>query len=68
MPLIIKCASCGFILYQGRELKSVIDILKRWDFRCPCCFSKLQPKILDYKIELADQPSQEESSENREGV
>ena len=45
MPICIVCDSCGFILYRGKELKSIEDVLRRWDYRCPCCLSKLEKDI-----------------------
>ena len=54
MPITIQCSSCGFILYQGKDPKSVDDVLKKWGYRCPCCLSVLKPKIHGYKIEVID--------------
>jgi Zn finger protein HypA/HybF involved in hydrogenase expression len=56
MPLIVKCHSCGFVLYQGRDLKSLEVILRRWGYRCPCCLSPLADlktgKITIKRIEI----------------
>ena len=41
MPLKIICSSCGFVLYEGKELKSIVDVLKKYGYRCPCCLSPL---------------------------
>jgi len=54
MPITIVCASCGFILYQGKDPKSVDDVLRRWGYRCPCCLSPLKPVIRDVKIEVVE--------------
>ncbi len=50
MPICIECDSCGFILYYGRELKSIDDVLRRWDYRCPCCLSKLEKVSQNFTI------------------
>jgi len=51
MPLIIKCHSCGFILYQGNELKSIDLVLREWSYRCPVCMSPLSRTPLRTKVE-----------------
>ena len=61
MPLTVVCHSCGFVLYSGREPKSVDDILRKWGYRCPCCLSPLKPKIQGYKIEVTEHDSESES-------
>ena len=66
MPITIKCWSCGFVLYQGKDLKSVDDILKRWGYRCPCCLSTLKPKIHAYKTEIVYAELQEQVTESPE--
>ena len=52
MPLKIVCSSCGFVFYEGKELKSVYDVLKAWGFRCPCCLSKLDLSIKQYELSV----------------
>ena len=66
MPLIVQCSSCGFILYKGKDPKSVEDVLKKWDYRCPCCLSVLKPKICGYKIEVANEQKTEPEGESGE--
>ena len=51
MPIIIKCHSCGFILYQGNELKSIDLVLREWGYRCPVCMSPLSRTPLRAKVE-----------------
>ena len=46
MPIVVRCSSCGYDLYSGKELKSIDDVARRWDYRCPCCLSKLE-KVTD---------------------
>ena len=50
--IIIKCSSCGFILYEGRELKVPEDVLKMWDFRCPMCLSPLSTNVEEWGFEV----------------
>jgi len=50
MPIIIKCHSCGFILYQGNELRSIDLVLREWGYRCPVCLSPLSPKPVEFKV------------------
>ncbi len=59
MPVVVVCHSCGFVLYSGREPKSVDDVLRKWGYRCPCCLSALKPKIQGYKIEVAEYESED---------
>ena len=50
MPIIIRCHSCGFILYQGNELKSINAVLREWGYRCPVCMSPLSTWPLAVKV------------------
>jgi hypothetical protein len=54
MPIIIKCHSCGFILYQGNELKSIDAVLREWGYRCPVCMSPLSNKPVRFIVEARD--------------
>ena len=54
MPIIIKCNSCGFILYQGNELVSIESVLRKWGYRCPVCMSPLSNKPLRFTVEARD--------------
>ncbi len=51
MPIIIRCQSCGFILYQGNELKSIDMVLREWGYRCPVCMSPLGKTPIRWKVE-----------------
>jgi len=51
MPIIIKCHSCGFVLYNGNELKSIDLVLREWGYRCPVCMSPLSRVPLRTKVE-----------------
>ena len=50
MPIIIRCHSCGFVLYQGNELRSIDLILREWGYRCPVCMSPLSKVPLRVKV------------------
>jgi len=50
MPIIIKCHSCGFVLYNGNELKSIDLVLREWGYRCPACLSPLSPRPIGFKV------------------
>jgi len=51
MPIIIRCHSCGFVLYNGNELKSIDLVLREWGYRCPVCMSPLSRTPLRTKVE-----------------
>jgi len=51
MPIIIRCHSCGFMLYNGNELKSIDLVLREWGYRCPVCMSPLSRTPLRTKVE-----------------
>jgi hypothetical protein len=50
MPIIIRCHSCGFVLYNGNELRSIDLILREWDYRCPVCMSPLSRTPLGIRV------------------
>ena len=54
MPIEIRCTSCGFVLYRGKDLVSVYSVLMRYGFQCPCCLSKLEPKIRRVEIKTTE--------------
>ena len=55
--IIIKCHSCGFILYQGNELKSIDLVLREWGYRCPVCMSPLSRVPLKTKVVATATPN-----------
>ena len=63
MPIVIKCHSCGFIFYQGNQLKSIDDVLKQWGNRCPVCLSLLETKPIRFKIESIEFESLDEDNQ-----
>jgi len=46
MPQKIICSKCGDILYEGELLKSVQDVIKKFEGRCPSC-----GKELDFEVD-----------------
>ena len=50
MPIIIRCHSCGFVLYNGNELRSIDLILREWGYKCPVCMSPLSKVPLRVKV------------------
>jgi RNase P subunit RPR2 len=46
MPQRIICSKCGDILYEGDLLKSVQDVIKKFEGRCPSC-----GKELDFEVD-----------------
>jgi uncharacterized protein with PIN domain len=69
MPIIIRCHSCGFILYQGNELKSIDEVLREWGYRCPACMSPLSTLPLGMKVAARVTPKYlvSEDTKNRGG-
>jgi len=51
MPIIIRCHSCGFVLYNGNELRRIDLVLREWGYRCPVCMSPLSRTPLRAKVE-----------------
>jgi hypothetical protein len=46
MPQRIICSKCGDVLYEGDLLKSVQDVIKKFEGRCPNC-----GKELDFEVD-----------------
>jgi hypothetical protein len=51
MPQKVVCHKCGFVLYEGLELKPPDEILQSLDGKCPECGKKLSyiPKNVEVK-------------------
>jgi rubredoxin len=41
MPLKVVCHQCGYVLYEGAELKPPDEVIQKYDGRCPNCGRKL---------------------------
>jgi ribosomal protein S27AE len=39
----VVCGKCGSVVYQMRMLKSVRDVLRATNSRCPVCAAALNP-------------------------
>jgi len=57
MPIIIRCHSCGFVLYNGNELKSIDLVLREWGYRCPVCMSPLSRVPLKTRVVATPTPN-----------
>lgn len=44
------------MFYQGNQLVAIDDVLKKWGYRCPVCLSKVEPKVVNWKIEAKEVP------------
>jgi len=51
VPIIIRCHSCGFVLYRDNQLKSIDEVLREWGYRCPACLSPLSKTPIRWKVE-----------------
>ena len=51
VPQRVICQKCGFILYDGVELKPPDEIIQSYDGKCPNCGKKLSyvPKNVEVK-------------------
>jgi ribosomal protein S27E len=54
MPQRIVCETCGKVLYYGFELKSLEEIIRSLDGKCPDCGKKLVFDLSKIKITLND--------------
>jgi len=53
MPCNIRCSACGFKFFNDREdVTSPADIMRRYSFRCPSCFKRLNfdPRNISIKV------------------
>lgn len=41
MPEKVVCHQCGYVLYEGAELKPPDEIIHKYDGKCPQCGRKL---------------------------
>ena len=69
MPIIIRCLSCGFVLYRGDQLRSIDEVLRVWGYRCPVCMSPLSTLPLGMKVAARVTPKYltSENEKNRGG-
>ncbi len=50
VPIIIRCHSCGFVLYNGNQLRSIDEILRQWGYKCPVCLSPLSKTPIRWEV------------------
>jgi hypothetical protein len=50
LPQKINCKNCKKILYQGKEIESPLEIIRKNNGLCPNCKGKLSFKIENVKI------------------
>ncbi|MEM2214107.1 MAG: hypothetical protein QXD66_03610 [Candidatus Nezhaarchaeales archaeon] len=50
LPQIVKCASCGYVLYKGNDLIQPKEIAKRFSGKCPKCSSLLSQSPLSVEV------------------
>jgi predicted RNA-binding Zn-ribbon protein involved in translation (DUF1610 family) len=51
LPQQVVCKKCGFVLYEGTELKPPDEIIQTHDGKCPNCGDKIGfvPKKVEVK-------------------
>ena len=42
MPQKVSCSKCAFILYEEEELIQPVEILRKFEFKCPRCTGTLE--------------------------
>jgi hypothetical protein len=52
---VVRCISCGFVLYRGSEPRTVEQVAKMWGGYCPKCMSPLERR----PIRIAVRPARE---------
>jgi len=50
VPQRVVCKGCGYVLYQGAELKPPDEILHQHDGKCPKCGKKLALIPIDVEV------------------
>jgi len=54
MPLRVTYHKCGFVLYDGEEMKTPDEIINSYDGRCHNCRKKLSYIPIKVEITSAD--------------
>ncbi|MFN7105655.1 MAG: hypothetical protein ACK4M3_03625 [Pyrobaculum sp.] len=47
---VVKCDSCGYVLYEKDVPKAVEAVLKMWGGTCPKCMSPLEKRPIKIAI------------------
>lgn len=50
MPQKVNCRQCGYVLYQGEELRSPEEILQVHEGKCPKCSVKLSLSPMNVNV------------------
>jgi hypothetical protein len=50
MPQRVTCQGCGYLLYEGAELKPPDEILQQYEGKCPKCGKKLSLLPIDVEV------------------
>jgi ribosomal protein S27AE len=53
LPEIVVCGKCGYILYNGADLKPPSEILQLFNEKCPECGEKLSSSPLNFEVKPA---------------
>ena len=58
MPIIIRCHSCGFVLYRkdasdDKPIKDIEHVLREWGYKCPVCGSPLSKRPINVVVTRA---------------
>lgn len=48
--LIIVCGHCGYVLYEGNELKTLNEVVREYANVCPNCGKTLKPSVQKINI------------------
>ncbi|UCC32990.1 MAG: hypothetical protein JSW53_04145 [Candidatus Bathyarchaeota archaeon] len=46
----ILCEKCGFLLYEGLDVKAPYEIVQTYNGRCPSCTRRLRHKPVNIEI------------------
>lgn len=51
MPMKVHCEKCGFLLYEGLNVKAPYEIIQNYNGKCPNCAKRLRhvPKTVEIK-------------------
>jgi len=50
LPQRIICQQCGYVLYEGADLKPPDEILHKHEGKCPSCSKKLSLIPIDVEV------------------
>lgn len=48
--LTIVCGHCGYVLYEGNELKTLNEVVREYANTCPNCGKTLKPSVQKISI------------------